>query len=86
MHSDYSHTRHNGHFWPHNDHVIKYGLNYNLGEDGFTSLFYVKEGGNSKCSLIGGTQDKMDIMAILWPTVAKFVLVTLKIQWQFWPH
>ena len=62
----------------------KHGLNYNLGEDGFTSLFYVKEGANSKkCSLIGGTRYKMDISATLWPNVAKFVLVTLKIQWQF---
>ena len=33
--------------------------------------------------LIGGSRDKMDILATLSPNVAKFVLVALKTQWQF---
>jgi len=44
-----------------------------LVKEGLTGLYYVKIGADSrKSSLIDPTQDKMAILAILWPNLAKY--------------
>jgi len=49
------------------------GLIIILGEDNFTSQFYEKKGSDSrKSSLTDHTLDKMAILAILWPNLAKY--------------
>ena len=43
-----------------------------LVKEGLTNLYYVKNGADSrKRSLINPTQDRMAILAILWPNLAK---------------
>jgi len=44
-----------------------------LVKEGLTGLYYIKNGADSrKSSLIDPTQDKMAILAILWPNMAKY--------------
>jgi len=41
--------------------------------EGLTGLYYVQNGADSrKSSLIDPTQDKLAILAILWPNLAKY--------------
>jgi len=44
-----------------------------LVKEGLTGLYYVKNGADyRKSSLIDPTQDKLAILAILWPNLAKY--------------
>jgi len=59
------------------------GLITILGENNFTSQFYVKRGGDSrKSNVIDRTEDKIAIfglLAILWPKLAKY-----EFNYHFW--
>jgi len=58
-------------FWPYYGQIWpNIGLIAILGEDNFTSQFYVKTCADSReSSLIDPTQDKIAILAILWPNM-----------------
>jgi len=55
----------NWQFWPYYGQIWRnMGLSTILGENNFTSQFYVKKGGDStKSSLIDPTEDKMAILS-----------------------
>jgi len=56
------------------------GLIIILGEDNFTSQFYVKSDGDSrKSNVIDRIEYKIAILAILWPNLAKY-----EFNYNFW--